>query len=166
MKYFCIAAILLMGSVNSLASESYKKIRLLDVISEPEGGLERQVFLYIDSESEIVRLDVEINEKVMVSASGEEIAKNKIPMVDSPAFESVMMTCDPCSKVRKDINLRYLLNGATGIYRTKTLRLVKNEQGWIARDLTTNVAVNKLTFKSNKVLGVLLGVEEIQVNPN
>ena len=86
MKYFCIAAILLMGSVNSLASESYKKIRLLDVISEPEGGLERQVFLYIDSESEIVRLDVEINGKVMVSASGEEIAKNKIPMVDSPGL--------------------------------------------------------------------------------
>ena len=37
----------------------------------------------------------------MVSASGEEIAKNKIPMVDSPGFESVMMTCAPCSKSSK-----------------------------------------------------------------
>ena len=69
-------------------------------------------------------------------------------------------------KKEKEINLKYLLNGATGKFRTKKIRLEKKQDSWIAKELRTDVAVNTLKFTSNRILGILVGVEEVLVNPN
>ena len=76
------------------------------------------------------------------------------------------LSCDPCTKKEIEINLKYLLNGATGKFRTKKLRLEKNQDSWIAQELRTDIAVNTLKFTSNRILGILVGVEEVLVNPN
>ena len=47
-------------SSNLLAKEEIKRIKLLEVISEPEEGLKRVIYLHIDQKSEIKRLDVDI----------------------------------------------------------------------------------------------------------
>ena len=153
-------------SGNLLAKEEIKRIKLLEVISEPEEGLKRVIYLHIDQKSEIKRLDVDIEGKTSVSANVLEMKNNEILMANVLGFDSVFLSCDPCTKTQKEINLKYLLNGATGKFRTKKLRLVKHKGSWIAKELRTDVAVSTLKFTSNKVLGILVGVEEVIVNPN
>ncbi len=153
-------------SGNLLAKEDLRRIKLLEVISEPEDGLRRFVYLYTDQRSIIKRLDVEIDGKVNVSADALEMKNNEILMANVLGFDSVFLSCDPCTKNKKEINLKYLLNGATGKFRTKKLRLEKHNGSWVAKELRTDEAVNRLKFTSNKILGILVGVEEVLVNPN
>ena len=68
---------LMFFSANCFAEEQLKRIKLLEVISEPEDGLKRQVYLYTNNESEIKRLDVEIDGKVNVSAEAHEMQTAK-----------------------------------------------------------------------------------------
>ena len=63
--------------------------------------MKRQVYLYTNNESEIKRLDVEIDGKVNVSANAHEMQNNEILMANVRGFDSVFLSCDPCTKKRK-----------------------------------------------------------------
>lgn len=164
-KILTILLSLSLLSVSALAKEELKRIKLLEVISEPEDGLKRLVYLYTDHRDEIQRLDIEIDGKVSLSTSVSEMKKHEVLMANVLGFDSVFLSCEPCRKNQKEINLKYLLNAATGKFRTKKIRIVKHRKSWLAKEISTNVDVKTLKFTSNKILGILVGVQEILVNP-
>tara|TARA_B100001094_G_C18124663_1_gene768806 strand:- start:150 stop:437 length:288 start_codon:yes stop_codon:yes gene_type:complete len=90
--------------INSDAYSS-EKIKLMEVISEPEGDLTRSVYLLVKKNRKIEGLEIYIGEKLDVKATAKELKKNDILRGGIIGLDYVFLHCDQCFSEKSQLNL-------------------------------------------------------------
>lgn len=141
-----------------------REIPILRVISEPDDNSIYSIFLILDSNGEILKL------KRQWSSNNEIYEFKKI--IDGTVILSIekkevlFMECSNCDFYQGgEIMIRFLKNGITNQYSEIFIDLVKKNDRWGFYDVANSALIKTLVLKSNKLLGKVIGIKEIEINP-
>ena len=107
----------------STQAHSLEKLKLMDVVSEPEGNLKREIYLELDKNRHIRSLEILVDGKLDMKASAEDFEKGEVLITNVRGFDSVFLNCIRCDTDKARLELRYLQNRATGKFITKTIEI-------------------------------------------
>ena len=119
----------------------------------------------LNDNDEIDSVEIDIGNKTDRRASVEEIKTKDVLLANVLGFDAVYLKCSPCNEKSRSLNLKYLINAASGKFKTKKMKMEKKHNKWTVVDGVSNKKIDLLKFTSNKVLGILVGVEKVLVNP-
>jgi len=139
------------------------EIPILKVISEPEDNLFYSIFLEVNSFGEIQRFKRKENTNVAVYEFKNII--NGIVLFRMENREILFMECPICDNIQGgELMIRFLKNGITDQYSEIFLELQMKKERWGFFQHPNPNPIKTLTLKSNKLLGKVIGIKEIEIN--
>jgi hypothetical protein len=139
------------------------EIPILKVISEPENNLFYSIFLEVNSVGEILRF----KRKDTTNTEVYEFKKmiNGFVLFRMENREVLFMECPICNGVQGgELMIRFLKNGITDQYSEIFLELQMKKERWGFFQHPNPNPIKTLTLKSNKLLGKVIGIKEIEIN--
>ena len=144
---------------------SLEKVKLMEVISEPEGNLKRTVYIEINDNKKIQSLEIYIDDKLEVKATAEQIKKGEVLLTRVAGFDSVFLDCQKCFEDKGVLTLRYLVNGAAQKFENTEIEIKRMGANWAAILVDSKAKIDTLKFTAKKFMGVLIGIDQIIANP-
>ncbi len=139
------------------------EIPILKVISEPEENLLYSIFLEVNSFGDIQRIKRKNGPIIEVYEFKEII--NGIVLFKMENREVLFLECPICDSIHGgEFMIRFLKNGITDQYSEILLGLEKKNERWGFFQRPNHDPIKTLTLKSNKLLGKVIGIKEIEIN--
>jgi hypothetical protein len=158
-----LSSLLNLQSPAHAGSQPLAKTMLVDILSEPEGGLHHQLYLHLNDAGDIEqisRVNME-NEHVFTL---DELLTKEVVLAQASGLDAVLLSCVGCDpNVGGTLVLRHLYNGVTRSYRSFKMHIQRSDRLWELSS-ADGLPIRTLTLKSRKVLGALVGIREITVN--
>ena len=164
-KYFKIIIFLVFIKPFISIYAANRELPILKVINEPEDNEVYSIFLILDSNDEVIKLkrqgrsDQEFYEfkKIIEGLVLFSINKKNVLFLECP-------NCDVFNG--GEIMVRYLKNGITNQYSEIFMDLIKKNDRWGFYNPRSLTQIKTLVLKSNKLLGKVIGIKEIEINSN
>jgi hypothetical protein len=139
------------------------EIPILKVISEPEDNLIYSIFLEVNSFGEIQRFKRKYNTNTDLFEFKKMI--NGFVLFRMENREVLFMECPICDNIQGgELMIRFLKNGITNQYSEVFLGLEKKNEIWGFFQHPNPIPIKTLFLKSNKLLGKVIGIKEIEIN--
>jgi len=137
---------------------------ILKVISEPEDNLVYSFFLILDAGGEIQKFRRQERRNI------EDYEFKKIieglVLLEIEKREVLFMECPNCDgHYGGKIMIRFLKNGITHQYSEIFFDLEQKNQKWGLFKSDSVAPIKSITLKANKLLGKVIGIKEIEINP-
>jgi len=144
----------------SFASE----ILILKVVSEPEDNQVYSIYLELDSIGEIQNFKIKKGIKIEIY----EFKKimEGVGLLKMENREVLFMECPNCHLFQGgEIMIRFLKNGISHQYSEIYIDLLRKNEKWGLYKPEGLVPIKEIKLKANKLLGKVIGIKEIEINP-
>ena len=163
-KYRQLFLILFLLQFLNIIWAAEKEVQILKVISVPDENTTYFIFLILDSNGEILRLkrqgpyDSEFYDfkKIIEGTALFKVDKKDV----------LFLECPNCDFIHGgEIKIRFLKNGITNQYSEIFIDLDKKNERWGFYTTDNVTLIKSVALKSNKLLGKVIGIKEIEINP-
>jgi hypothetical protein len=147
---------------NTIVLGSEREQRLFDVISEPQDGKVYQVNLILKEDFEITQLDFISSgahdfypiEELINGVDLFNVDNRTVLKIEGNLFNP---------KSGGEVKIKYLVNGLFGKYSEKGFRILRESNQWFLYLINGGKKIKTMILKSNKILGKIVGIKDIEV---
>jgi hypothetical protein len=136
---------------------------LLEVVSEPEDGIVHKLLVAVDQNGNLLALIRQTNQEQQIILQ-EALFQNETSLARASGRDAIFVHGKGDRVKGGKIILKYLYDGIWNTYRQKefSLKNIENRK-WQLQTLQ-NVPIYRLTLRSKKLFGRLIGIDRIDVN--
>ncbi len=136
---------------------------LLNVFSEPEDWQIHNLFVSVDQNQNLLALIRKTGAEQQIIPQ-EELFRKETSLARASGRDAIFVRCKGSKETGGRIIIKYLYDGILKKYREMEGELRKNSAGKWQMYTLKKVPVQKLTLKSRKLFGRLIGIDRIDVN--
>lgn len=134
---------------------------VVKITSEPEDGLVRWFRIHHEK-GVIAKLEV-VKEGRVDKSFGVKELNDSVLVATVKGFDAMFLSCPACSNEQGGaLTMRYLINGATQSFGSKSLVLKRLGSNWSVYLPGQEAPVAELSVKANRFLGLTVGVDEVE----
>jgi hypothetical protein len=142
---------------------------LVEILSEPEDNLIHTFLLGEHQSGNVIDVVRRTGDAVQF-IKAKEIKDDFVVVAQAEGRDAVLLKCEECNINSTEglrsgvIVLRYLHNGITNSYRNFSMDLRKVENIWNLYKKDTDTIIERLTLKSRKIFGRIIGIDDVVIN--